>query len=91
MSAQNVTPEKMLEMMRAETKKNRDMCNETLGRELSEKVKRFQQIGLVLNEPPVTQSELERLAQDVKRLQRETSTLEDKAKKVRLLRCDPAG
>ncbi len=82
MAAKNVSPEQMLEMIRAETKRNRDLCNETLGRELVEKSKRLQQISLMLTEPPVTQTELERLAQDVNKLQRETSTLEAKAKKV---------
>jgi len=81
-AAQNTSPEKMLEILRTDVKKNRDLCNEILGRELVEKSKRLQQIDLMLSEPPVTQAELERLSIDVKRLQKETSTLEDKAKKV---------
>jgi len=82
MATQNTSPEKMLEILRGEVKKKRDLCNEMLGRELVEKSKRMQQIELILTEPPVTQSELEKLTQDVKRLQRETTTLEEKAKKV---------
>ena len=82
MAAQNTSPEKMLEILRGDVKKNRDLCNEILGRELTEKLKRLQQIELILSEPPVTQTELEKLTLDVKRLQRETGTLEEKAKKM---------
>ena len=82
MATQNTSPEKMLEILKGEVKKKRDLCNEMLGRELVEKTKRMQQIELILIEPPVTQSELEKLTQDVKKLQRETSTLEEKAKKM---------
>lgn len=72
----------MLEILRGEAQKNRDLCNEVLGRELTEKSKRLQQIELIMNEPPVTQSEIDKLTMDVRRLQKETSTLEEKAKKV---------
>ena len=82
MATQNTSPEKMLEILRGEAKRNRDLCNEILGRELGEKGKRLQQIELVLGEATVTQSELDKLAQEVKRLQRETGVLEEKAKKV---------
>eukprot|EP01022_Parablepharisma_sp_SALTPOND_P016760 TRINITY_DN2530_c0_g2_i1.p1 TRINITY_DN2530_c0_g2~~TRINITY_DN2530_c0_g2_i1.p1 ORF type:complete len:595 (-),score=144.20 TRINITY_DN2530_c0_g2_i1:119-1903(-) len=82
MAAQNTSPEKMLEMLRVDVKKNRDLCNEILGRELTEKLKRLQQIEFILTEPTVTQSELEKLILEVKRLQRETLTLEDKAKRM---------
>jgi hypothetical protein len=83
MVAQHTSPEKMLEILRGEVKKNRDLCNEILGRELVEKYKRLQQIELLLGEPAVTQQEVDSLAQEVKRLQRETAQLEDKAKKVK--------
>lgn len=82
MAAQNTSPEKMLEMLKGDVKKNRELCNEILGRELGEKLKRLQQIEMILSEPPVTQSELEKLTQDVKKLQKDTSTLEEKAKKM---------
>ena len=82
MAAQNTSPEKMLEILRGGVKKNRDLCNELLGRELVEKTQRLQQIEMTLMEPPVTQSELEKLTLDVKKLQKEVSTLEEKAKKV---------
>ena len=82
MAAQNTSPEKMLEMLRVDVSKNRNLCNEILGRELAEKAKRLQQIEFILCEPPVTQSELERLTIEIQQLQRETASLEAKFKKM---------
>mmetsp|Transcript_1385 Transcript_1385/g.1826 ORF Transcript_1385/g.1826 Transcript_1385/m.1826 type:complete len:268 (-) Transcript_1385:771-1574(-) len=79
-STQNLGPDKMLENLRTETRKNRELQNEILGRELNDKRERLQRIEMLLNEPMTTQSELERLTNDVKRLQRDCMTLEDKLK-----------
>lgn len=70
----------MLENLRQETRKNRELNNEILGRELNDKRERLQRIELLLQEPMTTQSELERLTNDVKKLQRECMGLEDKLK-----------
>lgn len=80
MAAQNTSPEKMLEMLKADVSKSRNLCNEILGRELADKSKRLQQIEFILYEPPVTQAELERLTIEIQQLQRETASLESKFK-----------
>ena len=64
----NLGPDKMLENLRIETRKNRELNNEILGRELNDKRERLQRIELLLQEPMTTQSELERLTNDVKKL-----------------------
>jgi hypothetical protein len=79
-SNQNLGPDKMLENLRSETRKNRELNNEILGRELNDKRERLQRIELLLQEPMTTQSELERLTNDVKRLQKDCMTLEEKLK-----------
>lgn len=38
----------MLENLRNETRRNRELCNEILGRELNDKTERLQRIELVL-------------------------------------------
>jgi len=70
----------MLENLRNDTRKNRELNNEILGRELNDKRERLQRIELLLQEPMTTQSELERLTNDVKRLQKDCMILEDKLK-----------
>lgn len=70
----------MLENLRNDTRKNRELNNEVLGRELNDKRERLQRIELLLQEPMTTQSELERLTNDVKRLQKDCMILEDKLK-----------
>lgn len=79
-STQNLGPDKMLENLRNDTRKNRELNNEVLGRELNDKRERLQRIELLLQEPMTTQSELERLTNDVKRLQKDCMILEDKLK-----------
>ena len=54
-SGENTNPEKMLDHLRTDVKKNREICHEILGRELQEKHKRLQQIELILQEPIVSQ------------------------------------
>ena len=70
----------MLENLRNDTRKNRELNNEILGRELNDKRERLQRIELLLQEPMTTQSELERLTNDVKRLQKDCMVLDDKLK-----------
>ena len=79
-SNQNLAPDKMLENLRNETRKNRELNNEIIGRELNDKRERLQRIELLLQEPVTTQNELERLTNDVKRLQKDCMMLEDKLK-----------
>ena len=73
-----MTPDKMLENLRNETRRNRELCVDILGRELNDKQDRLQRIEMVLQEPMTTQSELERLTSDTKKLQRECQLLDDK-------------
>jgi len=70
----------MLENLRMETRKNRELNNEIIGRELNDKRERLQRTEMLLQEPVTTQSELERLTNDTKRLQRDCMGLEDKLK-----------
>lgn len=41
MSTENVTPDRMLENLRNETRRNRELCYEILGRELNDKTERL--------------------------------------------------
>lgn len=68
----------MLNNLRNECRKNREMANDVIGRELNDKKERLQRIEMLLAEPTTSQSELERLTSDVKRLQREVHDLEVK-------------
>ena len=77
---ENLGPDKMLETLRIDTRKNRTLNNEILGRELNDKRERLQRIEMLLQEPMTTQSELERLSNDVKKLHRDCMVLEDKLK-----------
>lgn len=58
----------MLNNLKAETRQNREMCNDVIGRELNDKKERLQRIEMLLAEPATSQAELERLTGDVKRL-----------------------
>lgn len=62
----------MLTNLRNDVRKNREINNDILGRELRDKRERLQRTEMLLQEPMTTQSELERLTNDVKRLQMET-------------------
>lgn len=75
---ENIGPEQMLNNLRNECRKNREMANDIIGRELNDKKERLQRIEMLLAEPTTSQSELERLTSDVKRLQREVHDLEVK-------------
>jgi intraflagellar transport protein 81 len=80
LTKQNLSSEKMLDNLRVETRKNRELNNEVIGRELNDKRERLQRTEMLLQEPVTTQSELERLTNDTKRLQRDCMTLEEKLK-----------
>ena len=69
---------RMLNNLRNETRQNRELNNEIILRELNDKKERLQRIEMILQEPMMTQSELERLTTDVKNLQRHCAGLEDK-------------
>lgn len=68
----------MLSNLRNEVRKNREVCNDVIGRELNDKRERLQKIEMLLQEPVTSQSELEKLTSDTKRLQREVNDLEIK-------------
>ena len=68
----------MLNNLKTETRNNREMCNDVIGRELNDKKERLQRIEMLLSEPATSQAELERLTSDVKRLQRENQDLDVK-------------
>jgi hypothetical protein len=46
--SENVTPDKMLDNLRNETRKNRELCHDILGRELQDKQERLQRLEMVL-------------------------------------------
>ncbi len=48
MYSDNVTPDRMLDNLRNETRRNRELCYEILGRELQDKQERLQRIEMVL-------------------------------------------
>lgn len=75
---ENLGPEQMLNNLRNETRQNREINNEIIGRELQDKKERVQRLEMILSEPATTQAELERLNADTKRLQRECQQLESK-------------
>lgn len=78
MARENIGPEQMLNNLRNETRQNREFNNDIILRELNDKKERLQRIEMILQEPMMTQSELERLTVDVKNLQRHCAGLEDK-------------
>jgi len=81
LSGQSITSDKMLELLKLDVKKNRELCDDILGRELMQKGKRLQQAELILCEPAMTQSDLEKLTNEVKKLQREVKALDEKCQK----------
>lgn len=68
----------MLNNLRNETRQNRELNNDIICRERNDKKERLQRIEMILQEPMMTQSELERLTSDVKGLQRHCTTLDEK-------------
>jgi intraflagellar transport protein 81 len=77
-TSSDVSADQMLQQLRNETKKNRDLCYEVLGRELQDKSERCQKIEMLLAEPITTQSDIDKLANEVRRLQRDCQTLDEK-------------
>ena len=69
----------MLNLLRNDVKRNRDFCNERIGRELNEKTKRVEQVEQLLNEPVVTQQDVDSLQNEVRKIQKEVQLLEEKA------------
>ena len=78
----NLGSDKMLENLRAETRKNRELNNEILGRELNDKRERLHRIELLLQEPMTTQNELEKLTNDVRKLQGDCMKLDSKVQEA---------
>lgn len=68
-SAEETSAEKMLEMLRREVTKNRELVNEVLGREYQDKMGRYQKMEMLLAEPMTTQQDLEKITNEVRRLQ----------------------
>ena len=54
MTTQNIGSDKMLDNLRTDTRKNREINNEILGRELNDKRERLQRIEMLLQEPMTT-------------------------------------
>ena len=48
MSNENITPDRMLDNLRNETRRNRELCFENLGRELNDKQERLGRIEMIL-------------------------------------------
>ena len=72
----------MLELLKREVNKNRELANEILGRELQDKMQRYQKLEMLLAEPIVTQQQLESITNDVRKLQRDCMNLEEKLKQT---------
>ena len=77
-TASDVSAEQMLQQLRNETKKNRELCYDVLGREFQDKQERCQKIEMLLAEPITSQSDIDSLANEVRKLQRTCQNLEDK-------------
>jgi intraflagellar transport protein 81 len=75
----DTSAEEMLELLKADVRKNREFCNERIGRELTEKMRRMEQMEQLINEPLVTQTDIDSLQNEVKFLQRDFQVLQDKA------------
>lgn len=69
----------MLKILRDDVKKNREMCIDRLGRELSEKHKKLEQIENILNEPVMHSNELDDLSNNIKKMQKDVTDLEKKS------------
>jgi hypothetical protein len=41
LNSENITPDRMLDNLKSETRKNRELCHEILGRELNDKTQRL--------------------------------------------------
>ena len=78
-TASDISAQEMLKLLKADVKKNREFCNERIGRELTEKVKRLEQVEQLLNEPIVNQKDLDDISNDLRLLQREVQLLDEKA------------
>jgi len=68
--SENLGGDKMLDNLRKEVRKNREMNEEIIGRELDDKSERLKRILMILDEPATTQSEVERLTSDTMALKR---------------------
>lgn len=68
----------MLKILRDDVKRNREMCMDRLGRELSEKHKKLEQIENILNEPMMTSNDLDDLQNNIRKMQREINELDKK-------------
>lgn len=66
-----ISAEQMLDNLKNETKKNREIAYDRLERELQDKSKRIQELEVILSEPVTTQSEVDSLANDVRRFTKE--------------------
>ena len=58
-SSEVMGADQMLENVRQEAKRNRELCYDILGRELADKTDRYQKIEMLLAEPMTTQSKNE--------------------------------
>lgn len=81
MQNENLGADRMLDNLRKEVRKNREMNNEIIGRELDDKSERLKKILMLLDEPMTTQSEVERLQSDTMALKRQVQVLEEKIRK----------
>ena len=80
--SENLGGDKMLDNLKKEVRKNREMNEEIIGRELDDKSERLKRILMILDEPATTQSEVERLTSDTMALKRHVQQLEEKIRKT---------
>ncbi|EGR32885.1 intraflagellar transport protein, putative [Ichthyophthirius multifiliis] len=80
LSASN-TAEQMLQNMRNDVKKNRELSNQRFAIEINEKKKKLEQTEKLLSEPPITQNELNHLDNQLIVLRRAVNMMEEKLSK----------
>jgi len=71
--------EEMLEVLRNEVRRNRELCNERLGRDIMDKKSRLEQMEQLLMEPMVTTSQCDKLENEVRQMENAVRILEEKA------------
>lgn len=71
----------MLKIMRADVARSREMCIDRIGRELSEKQRKLEQYEIILNEPTMSNQEMEQMTIEKRRMEKESKDLEDRMAK----------
>lgn len=71
----------MLQSLRTDVKKNRELCADRLAIEINEKRKKLENTEKLLQDPPITANELNQMENNVVVLRRAVSIMEEKLSK----------